>query len=460
MPAATRLPQTELPDLPELDKPEENDEVDVGSIELSLGDEPDEVPENEALHDAFEVDIQLLTDSGDSEAASDLDVGVSTLLDELPDTAEDREGDAPATTSAELDAHLDAPLGSDEPSSDEELGDDGLEDLPELTREDGDGDAGPDVEGALLPSAPEGEIAAGQSYTSEWMSLGAPVTALGQSENSVLGSAEHLMTFGRERKSEPLPSGLRVSSLAVLGAGGVALATTRGLVERGPSGDFVLAETPEQARGGGSSIIELAATPDQPALWARLENGVLLRRRAGAWARHQAGGDVRSLTSDRQRITLLVISHRPTLQLSSDAGTSFRELLLPEPAASVALGLAPTAVSRQSVVALADASRGLCVSSDSGETFRMVTGAVNVTAIAVGEHAGKFAVFAAIYREGKDLSQLIVVDPTSGKAGRIAELSGEPEEDAEENGRTSALLFENGYLWAAGGFGLSRLRAG
>jgi hypothetical protein len=452
------LPQPDGLELPELDKAEEGDEVDVGPFELSLGDEPDEMPENEALHDAFEVDIQLLTDSGDSEAATDLDVGVSDLLDELPDAPGDRDSDAPAPASDELDSHLDTPLGSDEPSSDEELGDDGLEALPELTREDGDGDAGPDVEGTLLPSAPEGEIAAGPSYSAEWLLLGAPVTALSGSEDGVLAAAEHFMRFGSERRSDALPAGVRVTSLAALGPHGAALSTTRGLLERGPSGDFTLVETPDMARGGGADIVQLVTAPGQPTLWARLENGLLLRRRAGVWERQQAGGDVRSLTSQERRITLLVLSHRPTLQLSSDAGTSFRELLLPEPAASVALGAAPTAVSHQAVVALADAARGLCVSSDGGETFRMVTGAVNVTAVAVGEHAGKAAVFVALYREGKDLTELVVVDPTNGKASRIAELNGEPEEDAEETGRASALFFGNGYLWAAGGFGLARLR--
>jgi hypothetical protein len=152
---------------------------------------------------------------------------------------------------------------------------------------------------------------------------------------------------------------------------------------------------------------------------------------------------------------LLVISNRPTLQLSSDAGSSFRELVLPEPAATIALGAAATAVSRGNVVALADSQRGLCVSNDGGETFLMVTGAVNVTAVAISEGN---RVFAALHREGRDASELVAVDPSSGNAVSIAELSGEPDEEAEETGRTQALVFADGYLWAAGLYGLSRLR--
>jgi hypothetical protein len=185
---------------------------------------------------------------------------------------------------------------------------------------------------------------------------------------------------------------------------------------------------------------------------------LVLRRRAGVWERHDAGGQVRALTSLEQHVTLLVISNRPTLQLSSDAGSSFRELLLPEPAATVALGAAPSVLARGSLIALADAERGLCISSDGGESFRMVTGAVNVTAIALGEHAGAPSVFAALHREGKDLTELIAVMPATAQAVSIGELSGQPDEDAEETGRTQALLFAHGYLWCAGGYGLARLR--
>jgi hypothetical protein len=154
----------------------------------------------------------------------------------------------------------------------------------------------------------------------------------------------------------------------------------------------------------------------------------------------------------------VVVAQRPTLQLSADAGVSFRELLLPEPAATLALGAAPTALAHGAVLVLADAERGLCCSGDSGETFRMVTGGVNVTAVTIGRHGDQTVVFAALHREGRDVTELILVDPRSGAASRIAELSGEPEEDQEETGRTSALLFADGYLWAAGGYGLAKLR--
>jgi hypothetical protein len=88
----------------------------------------------------------------------------------------------------------------------------------------------------------------------------------------------------------------------------------------------------------------------------------------------------------------------------------------------------------------------------------MVTGAVNVTAAALGERDGQIRLFAALHREGRDVSELIVVTPATAAAVSVAELSGEPDEDTEETGRTCALLWADGFLWAAGSYGLARLR--
>lgn len=454
-----RVPPPDLLELPDLEKAGDESDVDVGSFDLSLGEEEDEVPENEVLQDSFEVDIQVLTDSGSNEAASDLDIGVGDLLGTLPDSPEARDDDdVPAAGADDLDEHLDAPLGNDETSSDTELGDDGLEALPELVRD--EGDEGPEIEGALLSAAPEGALAKGPAYDVEWLLMGSACSALYASSSVVLGAAEEqLMRFGRERRSDALPPAVRVSSLSLLDNGGVVMTTTRGLLEQTPDGTWVPWPAPESSRVGHADLVELAATPGTGVVWARLATGALLRRRGGDWERHETDGVVRSLSVQGFRLTLLVLAPRPTLQVSLDAGSSFRELILPEPAASVALGTAPHVLSSGSLIALCDAERGLCVSADGGESFRWVTGAVNVTAIALGEHAGRPAVFAALHREARDVSELIWVDPTTSAAASIAELSGQPDDDSEEIGRTQALVYENGYIWAAGGYGLARLQS-
>jgi hypothetical protein len=456
VPATPRSPEASNLDLPDLDTADEGEEVDVGVFELSMGEELD-VEDGDGALDAFEIGIQEQDVPGSDDAASDLEIGMAELLDSLPDEPPpDRDSEAPPPLNGDLDLHLDTPLETDDTASDAELGDDGLEELPELLNDAGDGDSGPELERPFLPGAPEGQIPDGPRLEVEWLALGSPTSALWAENGELLASGEHLMRFGRERRSDPLPAGAITASLCADSAGNAILATSRGLVEVTSSGSSSLLETPELARGNGADLAELISSGDT--LWVRLGNGALLRRRRGAWERHEAGGAVRSLSSVAQHVTLLVVAERATLQLSSDGGSSFREHLLPEPAATVALGNAPLALALGSALAISDPERGLCVSHDGGETFRMVVGAVNVTAIAIGERRKKVTIFAALYREGRDLSELILVEPESAAAASCAELTGEADEEAEETGRTGALIWADGYLWAAGGYGLARLR--
>ncbi len=462
MPAAPRSPLPDgapLFDLPELDKSDESDEVDVGNFELDMGTDL-ELDEAEGTLDGFELGITEQDVPGSDEAAIDLEIGMAQLLDALPDEppALPGENEAPPSLGGEIDEHLETPIETDDTSTDAELGDDGLETLPELLSEQDDGDAGPELERAFLPGAPEGRIPDGARLEVEWLLLGTRCTALWAGAGEVVGSGEHLMRFGHERKSYDLPGGATASSLCVDGADNVVLATTHGLLQITASGATASLEAPELARGSGADVIELVGAPGQLTLWARLSNGALLRRRGEQWERHEAGGAVRSLTNSGEQITLLVIADRPTLQLSADGGSSFRERLLAEPAATVALGVAPVALAHGNVLVLADAERGLCISHDGGESFQMVTGAVNVTALALAELDGEIRLFAALHREGRDVTELIVVTPVTAAALSVAELSGEPDEDTEETGRTSALVWADGYLWAAGSYGLAKLR--
>jgi hypothetical protein len=452
-PAAPEAPPL---DLPELDKADDGDDVDVGVFNLDVS-EGLVVDEDDATLDAFQVDIQEQDAPGSSEAASELDIGMTDLLDALPEPPPALEGDDLHEVDGELDRHLDAPLEADDPSTDAELGDDGLEALPELTRDEPDGDAGPELDRAILLGAPEGAIPRGPQLEAEWLSLGAPCFALSAAQNELLAAGERLMRFAEQRHDLPLPSEARARSIALLEGGAIAIATSRGALELSSDGAITTLELPEGLRGANADVRELVAAPRSGMLWARFEAGNLYTRRGRTWARHECGGKVASLSCTESTITLLVLGKRPTLQLSNDGGSSFSELLLPEPAATVALGSEPGALAAGSTIALWDSERGLCVSSDGGASFRMVTGAVNVTALAIGVRAGKPWLFAALYREARDLTELIAVEPHSGAACSVAELSAANEDDSEEMGRTWALSCLNGRLWAAGSFGLVRL---
>ncbi len=110
-----------------------------------------------------------------------------------------------------------------------------------------------------------------------------------------------------------------------------------------------------------------------------------------------------------------------------------------------------------SVVAIADAERGLVVSSDSGKTFRVVRGASNATAISAGFCAERPSVWAALYHEGKDRTSIALVDVARAEATVIGVIE-TPELDVDgagERSRVERLWWDGMHLWAAGGFGVA-----
>jgi len=455
VPSVPRDPEAPNLDLPELDKADEGGEVDVGIFELSMGEELD-LEEGYGTADGFEIGINEQPNALGDDSTLELDIGIPELLSPPFEEQLAHDSERPEPPGLGLGLNLELPLEEDDPAE-VELGDDGLENLPELARDEADGAAGPDAEGDLLPFVPEGEVPLGPAFAVEWLSRGEACSALWAGAAGVFVAANELMGFNPPRPGQRLPSGARASSLAWLGLDQVLLATTRGLLEIAPSGATTFVQGPEVSRSSDNDVLEVACASAEHSLWARLSGGALFRRRGQAWERHETGGRVRSLASVAFDITLLVISSRATLQHSVDGGISFRELLLPEAAATVALGNAPRGIALGRVVAIADSERGLCVSADRGETFRMVTGAVNVSAIEIGQYRGVACLFAAIHREAKDSSEILMVEPGSGAACRVGELTGKADDEGGETGRTLALAWDGQALWAAGGYGLARL---
>ncbi len=453
MTSASPEPKAPHLDLPELDQSSDGDEVDVGAFELSMGEglDPEELY---GTTDGFELGISEQTEAPGEEGTGELDIGSAELLNpplEQHSALDSEEAEAPLLG---LGLNLEPPSEQDEGAA-PEFREEQLEELPELAREDADGAAGPDREGALLPFAPEGDIAQGPSCEVTWISRAEPYSAVWAKGGEVLAAASSLMRYGRAPGAQPLPSGARASSLTLLDSGLVLLATTRGLLQMAPTGAATFIDAPEFPRGSGNDVVEVAFASGEHPFWARLSGGALFRRRGQTWERHETGGQVRSLSCVALSVALLVVSSRPTLQISADGGNSFRELLLPATAASVALGDAPLCLAVGTLIAIADTERGLAISSDNGGTFTMVTGAVNLSAIAVGEYRGAACLFAALHREAVDTSEILLIG--AGPTCRIASFAGQPAEDSDETGRTIALAWDGQALWAAGGYGLVRL---
>jgi len=85
-------PETPPLALPELDKADDTGEIDVGVFDLDVS-EGLVVDEDDASLDAFQIDIQEQDNPGSSEAATELDIGMSDLLDALPEPPPALEGD-------------------------------------------------------------------------------------------------------------------------------------------------------------------------------------------------------------------------------------------------------------------------------------------------------------------------------------------------------------------------------
>jgi hypothetical protein len=448
-------PEFEL-ELPERDALEEGQEVDIGDHDLSLPEAgpPDEGDENK---DSFELAIRELPSDPDAEVQNELDIGVSSLMKTLE--AEDERLGAGEDDTERVEVDSGIAFDFSEESRDEsmlELGAEELESLPALAPEDDD-DA-PGEEQVLLPSAPEGSLLRSPGLSVEWLLLGQSCSALTAGPSSVVVAGERIVSFGEPLFSRSL-EGASVSSLSIDADGSLELATPRGILHFSEERGLRNIDAPDSLRSGAHPL-QLARAGGTGPLLARLNSGALLQRRSETWERFETGGSVRSLAVSGSAITLLVIAARPTLQISNDAGVSFRELLLSESAASVALGDEPLAQGAGSVIALADAARGLCVSADGGSSFRWVTGAVNVTALCVAEVGGAACVFAAAYSEARDHSLILLVEPQTGSATIVAELCGDGNDDAEagETGRTRALIWHGDALWAAGEYGLAKLR--
>ena len=144
------------------------------------------------------------------------------------------------------------------------------------------------------------------------------------------------------------------------------------------------------------------------------------------------------------------------MSTSGDGGRSWDHLELRSPALTVATGETPLLAASGAVVAIADAERGLVVSGDAGQTFAVVPGCGNVTAVAAGLCAELPRVWVALYHEATDRSSIALVDVQRAEASVIGSLDASGALDPEgagERARVERLCWDGTHLWAVGGFG-------
>jgi hypothetical protein len=472
------LPSPSDDELPSLDdEDDESEGITNDSDAFAPTEELDAEFDDERPTDpSFAFDLPSELDPSDSDPKHELPIG--------PDFAPAEDDDAtPESDETGFRGAPDPHLDRDEDDERGHEAGDGFDDhhlelgdaeLPVL-----DGDDGPELDegrfGATLGTGDEVTLpAAERPFPIDFLTPDRePCSALAGDGSVVVAGSNDL--FWVDAASDTVVriglDGTRISSVALLGEDRtIALAVTafgRLLRRARTSGDVErLVDWRRVADASGSSAegLELRglgrARPNS--VLGRLGSGRLVRSddlgatfrmldaSVTALALSSAGDPVALLTRDGAR-----------LGLSHDGGSSFSYHELGSPAREVASGEAPLVAANGDLVLLGDAERGVVVSADGGRSFRRVPGTLTVTALCAGTLGGRARAFAALYRETEDVSLLVELDPASGTAVVGATLAPPAPDDpdaAPELARVERLLAEGEELWAAGAFGLARIR--
>jgi hypothetical protein len=194
------------------------------------------------------------------------------------------------------------------------------------------------------------------------------------------------------------------------------------------------------------------------------ESGLLLESSdAGEhFERLEPGGRVLALAATAATALVANGRDRSLARLAADR-LDFDLHRLTGRALSVARGAKPILTQCDDVVALATPEHALVVSNDGGQTFQSVPGTAGATAITSGRYGDRTCVWATLYREADDRSELLQIDPALATALCVARLESPPAEhvdpsDRSEWARVAALEWhvETHTLWAVGGFGVVR----
>jgi hypothetical protein len=456
------------PPLEPFEEDESNDEGardDFGELLPGIAeDEPNEDDDSApAATERFDLDVPLDDDTLDEQTSPDLKFGTDSVLPE-----EDDGGSGDATgLEGQPTTGSDAP--EDElPPDDEER--DGIDersplvsdrDLPGL-----DGDLeGAEEDGLLFGSFAAAREVRLPSADVPWRveTLAAErASALSVAAGAVVAGSTELLWLERGRTTPVRLAldGARIVGLALLGAEQeLALAVTAAgkLLRRArlaSDAERVGELGPNAELGGETPGVVLAA------VGTAAPRSVVTALVPGHLSRSDDAGALRATIEPELRVAALSSTASPLvavlaggreLALSDDGGQSFERSKLAGYARGVAEGEAPLVAAEERVVVIADAERGVVVSSDRGRTFREVPGGANVTACAAGFHGGRPRAFLALYTEATDTTQIALVDAEDGTAQIVAVVAGPGDDDVlPASARITALGWDGERLFAVG----------
>jgi hypothetical protein len=474
-PEPAELPPLDREELPPLDR-DSSDADELADEELGELLPPlDSYTGDDDVDEVIDTEVELAHLPEGPDADAEIDLGFDPVdllqLDREHDDRDDALGLDDFDGSSEFDSGEPERARADEPEHEGDFGELVAEgDLPEL---DADEPAEDDEErwGTLGIVSAESELSEAPERWPSRFALGAPERCFALSvSDGVCAAASADLIWVDQAHAAPVRTavdGTRISSLALVGREPkIALCVTGlGRLFRRARTDSGAERVDDWRRaaellGSGPEGIELCPLgSDAPhSVVARLSSGALLRSddtgvtwvpiesELLAFVISQTGAPLAALSKGGER-----------LSLSVDGGRSFKHVELSPPALAVASGEAPLLAAAGSVIAIADAERGLVVSSDSGRTFRVVRGANNATAISAGFCAERPSVWVALYHEARDRTSIALVDVTRAEATIIGVIE-TPELDVDgagERSRVERLWWDGTHLWAAGGFGVA-----
>lgn len=464
-----------VPDDDTVSRPDEDEDA-LGELDRFI--EPAAEEEQPGLDDevASDLDIGVELGAGEetsSEGAEDLVLDIGELLDdararEHQEAADEESGPPELEPSFGVTTFEDEPVGLDDAGdgsdgSDDEL----LDELPSI-----DADAPTDFDYALDPSLTElDDFGADEpiAHATPWArcdfgpDLGA-CYALGVADERLwIGGSGVWLAQGDAAPRLVLQEHGSLRALALQDDVVLYTSASGSLQRCTPDGQRLDVPT---FSGAGTRVLRLssAGRADHPLLLVQLSQGALLES-------DDAGSRFRETRLTSKVVALPTHADRTLVLASSSQGPElcrrksdghWAATALPPQARALASAEGVLLEVNEGVIAIADPERGLVVSADDGASFRVVPGCVGVTALCAARASGRAWLWCALYRQARDVSEIVLVDPESLKSciiGTLANESGDVEDT--DSSRLEALAWHAATrtLRAAGPRGVIGLRA-
>jgi hypothetical protein len=457
-------------DLDDVGGPEANDAGAASPLDDSTGEDD---PLDAAALDGLEVDEAAGGWLDEAVDSPDLDLGDTALIDageegssledsEEPPAPDEDFGVGEGAERTSLDLAEEGPVNADEELRDE--------DLPALDADDSPEEEGKAEDDGLLDERVVGDEPLGLPWAADpWTRVGPPlglsgvglprgITAIACAARGALvagrpaSGGHELIRVDLEGSRQVLSAaGLHGARIGALAAEGDAVAVVaeggRLLLSQDGGGRFDPAAVPE---GVAAADVALASG----ILWVRTRTGSLLSARPGrVLERCTVPGSVVSLAGDGAGgVVALAVDETggpATLVRGSGTGAVACEAVQ----APVGRPAALLSARGDHVAYVAASARGGVVVRRGDGSWHRLQWEGRVTALAIVDAQGTLV--AATYSEADDTTGLVRIDG-SGRASLVARL-GPARDDAEADGRTLALAFDNppGVVWVAGGFGVA-----